>query len=46
VEILEDHEERLDVALSEEQSFDRIERPLSALGRIESVPCGIVDGDI
>ena len=46
MEILEEHQQRLDLALPEEQSLDRIERPLPALGRVERVPCGIVDGDI
>ena len=46
VEILEDHQERLDLAFPEEQSLDRLERPLPALGRVEGVPRGVVDGDI
>jgi hypothetical protein len=46
VEILEEHEERLDLAFAEEQSFDRIEGPLPALGRIEGLPRGLVNGDI
>ena len=32
VKILEDHEQRLDLALAEEQPLDRLEGPLTALG--------------
>ena len=46
VEILEDHEDRLDLAFSKEQSLDRLQGALPALGRVEGVPRGIVDGDV
>ena len=46
VEILEDHQERLDLALSQEQPLDRLQGALPALRRVERVPRGILDGDV
>ena len=46
VEILEEEKQRLDLALPEEQPFDRVQGPLPALGRVEGLPRGVVDGDI
>ena len=46
VEILEDHEQRLDLALPQEQPLDRLQGPLPALRRVERVPRGVLDGDV
>jgi hypothetical protein len=46
VEILEEQEQRLDLAFPEQQLFDGLQDPLPALGRVEGGPRGIVDGDI
>ena len=46
VEILEDHQERLDLGLAQEQPLDRVQRPLPALGRVEGLPLGIIDGHV
>ena len=45
VEVLEEDEQGLDLALANQQALDRIERLLSALGRIESIPRGIARRD-
>ncbi len=46
VEVLEDHEERLDLALPEQEPLDGVERPLAALAGIERLPHGVLDGYI
>ena len=46
VDILEDHEERLDLAFPEKQPFDRLQGSLPALRWVEGIPCGIVNGEI
>ena len=46
MEILEDDEERLDLRFAEKKAFDRIERGLPTLGRIEALPCGILDRSV
>ena len=38
VQILEDHEQRLHLALAEQQALDGVEGPLAALRRIEGLP--------
>ena len=38
VEVLEDDEERLDLALPQEQPLERVEGPLPALRRVERLP--------
>ena len=42
VQILEDHHQRLDLALAQEQALDRVERLLAPLERIEGVPGRLV----
>ena len=46
VEVLEDHEQRLDLALAQQQALDGVERPLAALGRVEGLPRGVLDGHV
>src|SRR5262245_45818611 len=46
VEILEQDQERLYLALAQEQSLDAIERPLASLRRVEPFPLGIVGGQV
>ena len=46
VQILEDHEQRLDLTFPQQQPFHGLQGPPPALSRIESGPRGIVDGDI
>ena len=38
VEVLEDQQERLDLALAEQEALDRVERPLAPLRRVERLP--------
>ena len=38
VQVLEDHHQRLDLALVQQQALDRVERPLAALEGIEGLP--------
>jgi len=42
VQVLEDHHQRLDLALAQQQALDRVERLLAPLGRIEGVPGRLV----
>jgi hypothetical protein len=42
VEVLEDDEQRLDLALAQEETLDRFQGPLTALRRVERRPCGVV----
>ena len=42
VEVLEDDEQRLDLALAQEQTLDRLQGPLAALRRVERRPRGVV----
>ena len=42
VEVLEDDEQRLDLALAQQQTLDRLEGPLTALRRVERRPRGVV----
>ena len=44
VQILEDQQQRLHLALPQEQPLDGIQRPLAALGRIEGRPPGSSTG--
>ena len=44
VQVLEDHEHRLPLALPEQEVLDRVERALPALGRIERLPAGVIPG--
>ena len=46
VEILEDHHQRLDLALAQQQALDRVERLLAPLDRIERLPGRLVDRDV
>ena len=46
MEILEEHEQRLDLALPEEELLDRVEGALPPLGPVEGVPRGILHGDV
>jgi hypothetical protein len=38
VQILEDHHQRLDLALAQQQAFDRVERLVASLTRVEGAP--------
>ena len=38
VQVLEDQQQRLDLALAQQQALDRVERALPALGRVERLP--------
>ena len=42
VEVLDDHEERLNLALAQEEALDRVQRALAPLGGIEPLPLGIL----
>src|SRR5262245_59588857 len=44
VQVLHDQEKRLDLALPEPYTRDRVDRTLTALDGVERVPCGIVRG--
>jgi hypothetical protein len=46
VEVLDDQEEGLHVALPEQQAFERIQRGEPALRRIERLPGGLLNWDI
>ena len=46
VQILEDHEQGLHLALAEQEALDGVEGPPAALRRIEALPLGILDGDV
>ena len=46
VEVLEDQQHGLDLALPEEQALDRVQSLPSTLRRIEGLPGLVVDGDI
>jgi len=46
VEVLDDQQQGLDLALPEQQALDRLEGLPSALRRIEGLPVLVVDGDI
>ena len=46
VQVLENDEDRLPLALPEQQVLDGVERALPALGRIERLPLGVLDGHI
>ena len=46
VQVLEDHEERLPLALPEQEVLDGIEGALPALGGIERLPVGVLDGHV
>jgi hypothetical protein len=46
MQILEYHQERLDLALSQEDSLDPVERLLATLGGVESLPVRVVDRNI
>jgi hypothetical protein len=44
VQVLEEDEQGLDLALPEQQPLDAVERALAALRRIETLPLEVVDG--
>ena len=46
MEILEEDEQRLDLALPEQEPPDRVQGSLTALGQGQGLPCGIVHGDV
>jgi hypothetical protein len=46
VEILEDHEHRLHLALAEQQALDGVERSPAPLRGIESRPLRVLDGHV
>ena len=46
VQVLEDHEERLLLALPEQEALDGVEGALPALGGIERLPLGVLDGHV
>ena len=46
VEVLEGHQERLELGLAQEQALDRVQRALSALGRVERLPLGVFAGHV
>ena len=46
VQVLEDHEQRLPLALPEQQVLDGIEGAVPALGGIERLPVGVLDGHV
>jgi hypothetical protein len=46
VQVLELDQDRLHLALAEQQALDTVERPLAALRRLQLVPLGILDGNI
>src|SRR5215813_4810440 len=46
VEVLDDQQHGLDLALPEEQALDRLQGVPSALRRVEGLPVLVVDGDI
>ena len=43
VEILENDQKGLDLRLAQQEARDRVERPLAALRRVETLPPGILD---
>src|SRR5215813_2432639 len=46
VQVLEHHDERLDLALAQEQALDGIERLLPSLQWVEPVPGWLLHGDV
>jgi hypothetical protein len=46
VQVLEDHEDRLPLALPEQEVLDGVQSTLPALGGIERLPVGVIDGHI
>ena len=46
MQIFEEHKQRLDLTFPEDQPFDRIQCPLTALWRVQGVPRFVIDGDI
>ena len=46
VQVLEDHQQRLDLALPQQQALHGVERALPALGGIEALPTRVLDGHI
>ena len=46
MEVLEDHEEGLQLALAEQEALDGVEGPPAALRRIEGLPLGVLDGHV
>jgi hypothetical protein len=43
VQVLEDHEQRLHLALAQQQALDGVERALAALGRVQVLPGRVLD---
>jgi hypothetical protein len=46
MEVLEDQQQRLNLALAKQEPLEGLERMPAALGRIEPRPLGILDGDV
>ncbi len=44
MQVLEDHEERLHLALAEQEALDGVQGKLAAAGRIDRLPLGVLDG--
>ena len=43
VQVLKDRQQRLHLALAQQQTLDGIERVLAALGGVQRLPCGVLD---
>jgi hypothetical protein len=46
VQVLEDHEQRLDLALADQQALDGVQGLVPALRRVEPVPLRVIAGDV
>ena len=46
VQVLEDHEQRLHLALAQQEALDGVEGALAPLRRIERLPLGVLDGHV
>jgi hypothetical protein len=46
MEVLEDEEQRLPLALAKEEPLDGVERALASLRRVQGLPGGVVDRDV
>ncbi len=46
MQVLEDHEEGLPLALAQQEALDGVEGSPAALRRIEGLPLGVLDGHV